>query len=90
MEFEWDESKARTNLRRHRVDFADAAAMFRDDRAITVTDDDPDEERYVTIGTDALDRVLVAVYTMRGEHLRIISARRATAREQTEYEKQSL
>ncbi len=84
--FEWDERKAKANLRKHRVDFADAATIFEDERAVTVAEDDPEEERYTTIGTDALARVLVVVYTMRGEHIRIIPARRATRRERAEYE----
>jgi uncharacterized DUF497 family protein len=88
--FEWDERKAQANLRKHRVDFADAVTMFEDVRAVTVVDDDPEEERYVTIGTDALGRVLVVAYTIRGDCIRIISARRATARERAEYEKQGL
>jgi uncharacterized DUF497 family protein len=83
--FEWDERKARANLRKHRVDFADAATIFNDDRAVTVAEDDPEEERYVTVGIDALGRVLVVVYTMRDERIRIISARRATKRERAEY-----
>ena len=90
MEFEWDERKARTNLGRHRVDFADAATVFEDDRAVTVTDEAPDEERYSTIGMDALGRELVVIYAVRGERIRIISARRATRRERTEYRKQGL
>ena len=90
MEFEWDERKAQTNLRKHRVDFADAVAVFEDTRAVTVTDEDPDEERYATIGMDALGRELVVIYTVRGERIRIISARRATRGERAEYEKQDL
>jgi uncharacterized protein len=86
VEFEWDESKARANLRKHGVDFADAATMFDDHRAVTVAPDDPKEERYVTIGMDALGRVLVVAYTIRDEHIRIISARRATKRERAGYE----
>jgi uncharacterized protein len=86
VEFEWGENKARENLRKHRVDFADAATVFEDDRALTVADDHPAEERYVMIGMDALGRVLVVVYTMRGGRIRIISARRATGHERAEYE----
>jgi uncharacterized protein len=63
--FEWDERKARANLRKHGVDFAEAPTVFQDVRAITVADDGPGEERYVTIATDTLGRVLVVVYTMR-------------------------
>ena len=87
VELEWDERKARTNLRKHGVDFADAATVFWDERAITITDENPDEERYVTVGTDALGRVLVVVYTVRDECIRLISARRASGRERAEYER---
>jgi len=90
VEFEWDERKARTNLRRHRVDFADAATVFEDDRAVTVTDEEQNEERFSTLGLDALGRELVVIYTMRGKRIRIISARRATRREREEYHKRSL
>ena len=90
MEFEWNERKARTNLRRHRVDFADAATVFEDDRAVTVTDEEQNEERFSTLGLDALGRELVVIYTMRGKRIRIISARRATRREREEYHKRSL
>ncbi len=85
MKFEWDERKAQANQRKHRIDFADAATVFDDDRAVTVGDEDPEEVRYVTIGTDLVGRVLVVVYTMRGDRIRIISARRATRRERAEY-----
>ena len=57
---------------------------------MTVADEAPDEERYSTIGMDALGRELVVIYTLRGERIRIISARRATRRERAEYEKQGL
>jgi uncharacterized DUF497 family protein len=90
VEFEWDERKARANQRKHGIDFADAATIFQDDQAVTVADYDPEEERYVTIGMDALGRVLVVAYAMRGGRIRIISARRATRRERAEYEKLGL
>jgi uncharacterized protein len=90
LDFEWDERKARANLRKHRVDFADAATVFEDPRAVTVTDENLDEERYVTLGMDLLSRQLVVIYTVRGERIRIISARRATRRERADYEKQGL
>ena len=88
MEFEWDERKAGTNIRRHKIDFADATTVFEDLRAVTVADEASDEERYATIGLDALGRELVVIYALRGERIRIISARRATQREREEYEKQ--
>ena len=47
---EWDPRKAAANLKKHRVDFADAATVLHDEQAITIRDDEADEERYVTIG----------------------------------------
>ncbi len=85
--YEWDERKARSNAHKHSVDFADAVAVFEDDQALTIPDDYPDEERFVTIGSDAFSRILVVVYTYRGEDsIRLISARKATARERRQYE----
>lgn len=86
MSFEWDGQKAAANLRKHGVDFADAATVFADDLAITVPDGQSEEGRLVTLGTDALGRLLVVVYTWRGENVRIISGRGATRRERREYE----
>jgi uncharacterized DUF497 family protein len=59
-----------------------------DPHAITITDDesDPDEQRFVTLGMGAMGRLLVVVYTWRGENVRIISARPAEAHERELYE----
>jgi uncharacterized DUF497 family protein len=86
VEFEWDKSKARANRRKHGIDFADAVSVLEDDEALTIDDDDPDEERFVTIGVDALGRIVVVVYTFRENRIRIISARKATPRERKQYE----
>lgn len=83
---EWEPRKAAANVKKHGVDFADAATVLYDERAITIRDDDEDEERYVTTGMDALGRVLVVVYTWRGDRPRLISARPATAHERRQYE----
>ncbi|HYA18296.1 MAG TPA: BrnT family toxin [Bryobacteraceae bacterium] len=86
MRFEWDARKAQLNLRKHRVDFADAATVFEDERALTMPDTlSVDEERWITLGMDALGRILVVVYTWRAESIRLISARPATPRERAEY-----
>ncbi|MGH9853497.1 MAG: BrnT family toxin [Blastocatellia bacterium] len=85
MDFEWDPQKANSNQRRRRIDFADAVTVFDDEFALTIPDDHPDEERYVTIGMDALARLLVVVWTYRAENIRIISARKATRFEQRQY-----
>ncbi len=85
-EFEWDAHKARLNLRDHGIDFADAISALEDPRALTIADDrDENEDRLVTIGLDLLNRLLVVVYTWRGERIRLISARKATPRERRSY-----
>jgi len=87
MEYEWDEQKAASNLMKHGVDFADATIALEDEAAMTVADEFADEERFITIGLDALGRLLVVVYTWRGEEtIRLISARKATAHERRHYE----
>lgn len=86
MNYQWDDEKAKANARKHGVEFADAVTVFADDFAVTIEDDDPEEERFVTIGMDALGRILVVVFTWRGEDLRIISARGATHNERKQYE----
>jgi uncharacterized DUF497 family protein len=73
---------------RHGIAFADAEGVFHDPRALTTDDTFAiGEDRHVTIGLDAFARLLVVVYTIRGDTIRIISARRASARETTDYEK---
>jgi uncharacterized DUF497 family protein len=84
--FEWDANKAASNLGKHLVHFADPVAVFDDGAAITIRDEDSeDEERWVTIGLDAFERLLVVVYTWRGTNIRLISARKASRREQAEH-----
>lgn len=86
MTYEWDANKAKSNLLKHGIDFADAVSVFNDDTAITVLDDYPDEERFVTIGMNAFGQILVVVYTWREDNIRIISARKATRMECKQYQ----
>ena len=86
MTYEWDPEKATSNLDKHGIDFADAVTALEDPFALTVADDDPAEERFVTVGLDALGRLLVLVYAWRGESVRVISARKATRNESRTYE----
>jgi len=86
LEFEWDDHKAFSNLQKHGIAFADAVSAVEDDLALTIPDDFLGEGRFVTIGTDLLGRTLVVVYALRGERVRIVSARRATRRERRNYE----
>lgn len=87
MEFEWDPNKAASNHRKHGARFAEAVTVFEDHATLTMPSDDPDEERFVALGMGSLGRILVVVYTVRGDCVRIISARKATRRERAEYEK---
>ena len=85
--YEWDPGKNRTNRKKHGVDFSDAVASLEDENALTMQDEDSDEEdRFITLGVDALGRLLVVAYTWRDKNIRVISARQATRRERTAYE----
>lgn len=86
MDIVWDPEKARTNMKRHGIRFSDAEMVFFDPNALTREDLDVNsEKRFVSIGMDAIGRVLVVVYTYRGEDIRLISARSATKRERERY-----
>ena len=82
----WDAKKAGANRRKHGIEFLDAVIVFDDERGITLVDENPTEERYVTFGIDAQARVLAVCYALRGNTIRIISARKATPRERAQYE----
>lgn len=83
---EFDPDKAATNSRKHGVSFAHAEQVLRDDNAITIEDPDAEGElRLITLGMDALGRVLVVVHTPRGEQTRLISARKACRGEMEHY-----
>lgn len=86
MKLEWDRRKQHENLCKHGVEFADAVAVLEDPGAITVEDTEHDEQRFVTLGMDAIGRVLVVVYSYPGpDRVRIISARKADRTECRHY-----
>ncbi|MCI0696468.1 BrnT family toxin [candidate division KSB1 bacterium] len=88
LNFEWDEEKAKKNLRNHQVGFEDAKAVFNDPFLITFPDPEHaiGEQRYLNIGLSAKGRVLIVVHTERGGNIRIISCRKATTSERRDYE----
>ena len=89
MEYEWDPAKAKANLRKHRVSFADASLALEDPRALTMADPDASgEQRFVSLGSDPIGRVLVTVFTPRGRRTRIVSTRKASRAERRAYESQ--
>lgn len=88
MEFEWDERKAKTNLKKHGVSFHEAGTVFGDTMAITFHDPDRSgvEQRFLTFGLSQLDRLLAVAHTDRGRKIRIISARLMARHERKIYE----
>jgi hypothetical protein len=87
VDYEWDPTKARVNFQKHGVLFSEAVIALEDELALTIRDESSDvEERWVTLGMDALGRVLAVVYSWREERVRMISARRATRAERRQYE----
>ena len=86
METNWDPAKARANVTRHGVAFEDAELALTDSAGLTREDPDTrDEARFVTVGADALGRIVAVVYAYRGDDVRLISARPATRREKEAY-----
>jgi uncharacterized DUF497 family protein len=85
-QFEWDAAKSESNLAKHGVSFEAARRVFDDAFAYEHCDldSDPEEFRYVITGV-VNEVILTVVYTERGERIRMISARKATAHEQREY-----
>jgi len=88
MTFKWDPFKAKSNVWKHGVSFEEASTALLD--PLSKTDVDPDhsseEQRFITFGVSARQRLLVVAYTDEGETIRIISARLATKREREIYE----
>jgi uncharacterized protein len=85
MRLEWDEEKRLINARKHGIDFADVAQVFEED--VLILEDDRfeyDETRYIVFGL-FYGRVIAVAYTMRGEVMRIISARKASKHEEQNY-----
>ncbi len=85
-EFEWDEDKARSNVEKHNVTFDEAAEVFFDPFYQSGNVSIDDERRDFIIGYSLSLRLLLAVYTERGERTRMISARPATRSERKLYE----
>jgi len=87
--FEWDENKARSNLKKHGVSFEEAKTVFYDEMAIQFYDDEHSEweDRFLLLGLSHRMRLLLICHAYR-EHngtIRIISARKATKKEAKHY-----
>ena len=88
MTYEWDPAKAAANVKKHGVSFEEAASVFLDPSALTFWDPDhsAEEDREITIGRSAQQRVLFVAHAPREDRIRIISARRATSKERRQHE----
>lgn len=86
-EFEWDTDKDEKNIRNHCVSFDEAKSVFNDPGFITVIDEEhsSDEERYISIGISANGGLIMLAHTDHDGRIRIISARRATKKEEKFY-----
>ncbi len=92
--FEWNPSKARGNIRKHKVGFERAATIFRDPNVLSIPDEEhsENEERWITMGLDETGTLLVLSHKFESlgkeaSRVRIISARKATTKETERYEK---
>ena len=92
--FEWNAAKNRSNQRKHHVSFQEAKTVFFDEGALIASDPDhsDDEDRFLIIGLSLQLRVLLVCFCDRqeGSVIRIISARKATKKEQKQYREGSL
>ena len=87
MRYEWDSAKARANAAKHGVDFADAVIALEDELAITISDPDAQgEDRLISMGLDPHGRLLVTVFAIQADVIRIISSRKASKQERKRYE----
>lgn len=86
MDIEWDPRKATENLEKHGVDFADAVIALEDGNALTIEDNDHDEQRFKTLGMGSSIKILYVIHTYReNDRTRIISARKADRSETKQY-----
>jgi len=90
--FDWDSTKDQQNIRKHRISFRQAATIFRDPNQLSIYDQEhsQNEERWITMGIDSTGVVRVVVHTYEQINdelcqIRIISARKVTNREMSQY-----
>ena len=89
--FEWDEVKAKANIKKHKVSLEEGKTIFNDPFLFTFPDNkhSENEERFINIGLSANGRVLILTHTERQDIIRIISCRKATTHERKFYEEGS-
>ena len=88
MDITWDPKKAEINFKKHGIRFSDAEMVLYDPFAMTLEEHVvAGEQRFVTVGSDAVGRIIAMVYSYRADTIRLISARKATTTERKQYEK---
>ena len=87
MKFEWDAKKSRANKIKHGIDFETAKNIWLDDNCVEIHAPHPLEDRRIMIGKHQ-DKAWTAIYTMRGNAIRIISVRHARKKEAELYDKE--
>ena len=89
IQFEWDTAKASINQKKHGISFDEAKTVFYDENAVIIHDPEhsDNEERFVLLGISSVSRVLVVIHCYRKKDniIRIISARKASKKETTQY-----
>jgi uncharacterized protein len=89
IQFNWDENKAKANIKKHGVSFIEATSVFDDDAARLIFDPDhsEDEDRFILLGVSCKLKMLVIVHCYKDDVniIRIISARKATRPEEKQY-----
>jgi len=88
LQFEWDSRKALLNKKKHKITFEEASTVFGDLLSTTISDPahSRTEERFITVGTSASNKLIVVVHTDCDDVIRIISAREATRNERRQHE----
>ena len=89
MIFEWDAKKSKTNKEKHGIDFEAAKALWLDENRIEIGVAFPDEERWALIAMTQ-GKIWTAIYTIRDKTIRLISVRRARAKERKLYEEKTI
>lgn len=89
IKFEWDKTKNILNIKKHGIDFNEAAAVFLDDEALLIEDEkhSGEEDRFLLLGSSQKANLLIVCHCYRAndEVIRIISARKATKNETKQY-----
>lgn len=96
-EFDWDPVKERKNIRRHHISFRQAAPIFRDPNQLSIYDEEHSEgeDRWITMGLDSTGVLRVVIHTFEQVEeelckIRIISARKATSAEESQYQEANI